>query len=115
MKMKNQTSNHGWTFKRTIAILCLAALPAFPVAINTAHADDKTIGQKIDDTVITAKVKKELLTDSQFKYGDVRVNTYKGSVELSGFVNSTEAKGHAIDVARGVEGTQEVKDSMTVK
>ncbi|MDR3483054.1 MAG: BON domain-containing protein [Burkholderiaceae bacterium] len=75
----------------------------------------QTIGNKVDDSVITAGVKSALLGDPAMKSLDVSVTTRKGEVELSGFVDNGIQSARAVDVAKGVDGVATVVDHMRVK
>jgi len=75
----------------------------------------QTVGNKIDDSVITTQVKSALLADSAMKSLEVSVTTRKGVVELSGFVDNANQSTHAVDVAKGVEGVSSVVDHMSIK
>jgi osmotically-inducible protein OsmY len=72
-------------------------------------------GEYIDDALITTKVKAALAADPNVKATEVNVETFKGAVQLSGFVSSPEAIQKAIAIARGVEGVRAVKNNMVVK
>ncbi|HSJ81971.1 MAG TPA: BON domain-containing protein [Thiobacillus sp.] len=72
-------------------------------------------GEYIDDTVITTKVKAAIAEDPLTKVMEVKVKTFKGEVQLSGFVSSREAANRAIELARGVKGVTSVKDDMQIK
>ncbi|OYY95755.1 MAG: transporter [Hydrogenophilales bacterium 28-61-23] len=72
-------------------------------------------GQYIDDTVITAKVKAAILDDPMLKVAEIKVETFKGVVQLSGFVSSQEAANRAVGVASGTEGVKSVKNDMRLK
>jgi osmotically-inducible protein OsmY len=72
-------------------------------------------GEYIDDSVITTKVKSQLAADDFLKSFQISVETYKGSVQLSGFVNSQEAVDKAVKIARGVQGVKSVKNDLIVK
>jgi hyperosmotically inducible protein len=74
-----------------------------------------TIGNKIDDGVITTKVKSALLADTSIKSLDIAVVTRKGEVQLSGFVNNQGQIDHAMEVARGIEGVSSVGNEMSIK
>jgi len=74
-----------------------------------------TVGDTIDDGVVTAKVRSALLSDSGVKSTDIAVVTRKGEVQLSGYVNDQAQINRAISVARGVEGVQSVGNEMSVK
>jgi osmotically-inducible protein OsmY len=72
-------------------------------------------GEVIDDSLITTKVKAALAADPMVKAREVHVETYKGVVQLSGFVESPEAVRKAVELARGVSGVKNVKNDMVVK
>lgn len=76
---------------------------------------DTTVGEKIDDGVITTKVKAALLGDSGVKSSDISVVTSDGSVQLSGFVNDQTQIDRATEVARGVEGVKNIVNEMSIK
>lgn len=72
-------------------------------------------GEMIDDSVITAKVKTELIRDEFVKARDVNVDTFRGTVQLSGFVERDEQKARAAEIARQVTGVRDVVNNITVK
>lgn len=75
----------------------------------------QTVGNKIDDSVVTARVKSAMLSDPTMKSLDVSVTTRKGEVQLSGFVDNDGQLTHAVDVAKGIDGTSSVVNHMTIK
>ena len=72
-------------------------------------------GEYVDDTVITTKVKAAILNESTLKSAEINVETFKGMVQLSGFVSSASNESTAVKVASGVEGVKSVKNDMRVK
>jgi hyperosmotically inducible periplasmic protein len=74
-----------------------------------------TVGTAIDDTVVTTKVKTALMDDASMKSLAVSVETIKGDVRLSGFVDNQAQIEQALKVARGVEGVKSVKNELAVK
>lgn len=72
-------------------------------------------GEYIDDTVITAKVKAAIFEDDTLKSAEINVETFKGVVQLSGFVSSQAAATRATEVARGVAGVEAVRNDMRIK
>jgi len=72
-------------------------------------------GQYVDDSVITTKVKAAILNEPSLKVAEINVETYKGAVQLSGFVSSWSAMNKAVEVARGVGGVTSVKNDMRLK
>lgn len=108
----------------TLALVAAAALlvsgcsrtetPA-PVAGAAVAPTTTTIGNEIDDTVITAKVKSALLENPDTKSFDIKVETRKGLVQLSGFVNNQSQADGAITIARKIEGVKSIDNAMTLK
>lgn len=72
-------------------------------------------GEYIDDSVITSKVKAAILGDPATKVAEINVETYKGVVQLSGFVSSQAAANRAVELARGVKGVSAVRNDMRIK
>jgi hyperosmotically inducible protein len=93
------------------------AVPSSSVAttVNTAPAPSTTVGTEIDDTVVTTKVKSALLSDQDIKGFDIKVETRKGIVLLSGFVDNPARADRAMLVVRAVEGVKAVENNMTIK
>ncbi|MDQ5987023.1 MAG: Osmotically-inducible protein Y [Syntrophus sp. SKADARSKE-3] len=102
--------------KRSILIYCLVLL--MMVATFTACAGTRTqesSGEYVDDSVITTKVKSLLAADDFLKSFEVSVESFKGTVQLSGFVNSQKAVNKAAEIARSVQGVKSVKNNLIVK
>lgn len=74
-----------------------------------------SVGNKVDDGIITTKVKAALLADSSVKSLDIAVVTRKGEVQLSGFVNNQSQIDQAIEVVRRIEGVSSVNNQMSIK
>ena len=72
-------------------------------------------GEYVDDSVITTKVKAAVLNEPSLKSAEINVETFKGVVQLSGFVNSQADINKAVEVARSVKGVTSVKNDMRVK
>jgi hyperosmotically inducible protein len=84
--------------------------------ITAASASKKeSPGEYIDDSVITAKVKAAILEEASLKSAEINVETYKGIVQLTGFVSSRAAINKAAAVAKGVKGVKSVKSKMILK
>jgi osmotically-inducible protein OsmY len=75
----------------------------------------ESAGEYVDDSVITTKVKSLLAADDFLKSFQISVETFKGTVQLSGFVNSQKAVDKAVEIARSVKGVQAVKNDLIVK
>ena len=89
-----------------------ASSPAATPAVAPATT---TVGTEIDDGVVTAKVKSALLADPDVRSFDIKVETRKGEVMLSGFVANQTQMDRASVVARGVEGVKDVANKMDLK
>lgn len=72
-------------------------------------------GEYMDDSVITTKVKTAIFNEASLKSAEINVETFKGVVQLSGFVNSQSDINKAVEVARSVKGVTSVKNDMRVK
>ncbi len=95
---------------------CSAALLSAVLGLTVvACAHDTSVGQKLDDTTVTAKVKAALLADPDVKGTAVQVETLRGQVQLSGFVDSETQARRAVDIAQRVEGVDRVINKMSVK
>lgn len=75
----------------------------------------KTVGQALDDTTITTRVKTAMLNDESVGGLRIDVDTFKGVVTLSGRVKSADERQRAITLARGVSGVTEVKDALQLE
>ena len=91
------------------------ALGLMSVMGCASTAKHEGTGEYFDDTAITAKVKAAIFDESTLKSAEINVETFKGVVQLSGFVSSQAAATKAVDVARGVHGVQSVKNDMRIK
>jgi hyperosmotically inducible protein len=78
-------------------------------------AKQEGTGEYVDDSVITTKVKTAILNEPDLKVAEINVETFKGAVQLSGFVSSQAAANKAVEVARGVGGVKSVKNDMRIK
>ena len=87
----------------------------FAVAGCASTSKQGSAGEYIDDTVITTKVKTLLAADDFLKSFRISVETFKGTVQLSGFVDSQNAVSKAGEIARSVKGVQAVKNDLIVK
>lgn len=72
-------------------------------------------GEYVDDSIITTKVKAAIFNEPSLKSAEINVETFKGVVQLSGFVSSQAAEGKAIEMARSVGGVKSIKNDMRLK
>jgi osmotically-inducible protein OsmY len=115
--MKSTSLNTGRAVKALAFIICVGALPLVGVltGCNTGNRYEQSTGEYIDDHNLSSSVKRALGADNLYKYGDVNVVTFKGVVQLNGFVNTKDQKSRAGDIASKVDGVKEVKNNVTVK
>lgn len=97
--------------KNIITSVLVAASLLFGVACSR----DKSVGQSVDDSAITAKVKTAFAQDPGVKAIEVKVETYKGTVQLTGFVTTEEEKARAEQLAKGVPGVKTVENKIALK
>jgi osmotically-inducible protein OsmY len=108
MKLKN----------RMTALALALSLPAVGVLLTTGCAGnryERSTGEYIDDKSLSSRVKSALGDNKEYRFGDVNVTTFRGTVQLSGFVNSADQKRRAGEVAETVEGVSNVENNITVK
>ena len=99
---------------RFVAYFGFVMLMVAFMACDSTSKQEST-GEYVDDSVITTKVKALLAEDDFLKSFQISVETYKGSVQLSGFVDSQKAVDKAGEIARGVKGVKSVKNNLNVK
>jgi hyperosmotically inducible protein len=94
-------------------LLCIMLIAALAACAGTRTKE--STGEFVDDSAITTKVKAALAADPVTKAREIGVSTFKGVVQLSGFVSTAEEKNKAAEVARSVKGVTDVKNNITVK
>jgi ferritin-like metal-binding protein YciE len=106
----------GSAMKTMGLVLCLGAL-TFTSGLTGCAGNryERSTGEHIDDPSTSSRVKKALGEDPQYKFENVNVATFKGVVQLSGFVNTSEQKSRAGDIAKRTTGAREVENNITVK
>lgn len=97
------------------AMLGSALLGSAIIVGCSSTPTQQSAGEAIDDGVVTAKVKAKLVDDPVTKALQINVETFKGTVQLSGFVETDEARTRALQLARDVDGVKQVKDAMEVR
>ncbi|MBT9520460.1 MAG: BON domain-containing protein [Dechloromonas sp.] len=102
------------TFSKYLSAAFLALTLLTAVGCASTSKSEGT-GEYVDDTVITSKVKAAILGESTLKSAEINVETYKGIVQLSGFVSSQAAASKAVELARAVKGVSSVKNDMRIK
>ena len=94
-------------------LVCIALVTAFLGCASTPKREGT--GEYLDDSAITTKVKAAIFNDPSLKVFQITVETFKGEVQLSGFVDSSQSVSKAGEVARGVKGVKSVKNNLIVK
>ena len=100
---------------KRIATAIFTATVAFAVVGCAQTANHESTGQYLDDAGITGKVKAAFAADPTVKATEINVETFKGTVQLSGFVAQPQDAQRAADIARGVKGVTSVKNDIRVK
>jgi osmotically-inducible protein OsmY len=101
-------------FSKYLSALFLAVTLASVVGCASTSKQEGT-GEYVDDSVITTKVKAAILGEPSLKVAEINVETFKGVVQLSGFVTSTALANKAVEIAGKVSGVKSVKNDMRVK
>jgi len=98
-------------FKRLSALFLAALL----VSACAGTSKQESTGEYLDDSWITTKVKSAILAEPSLKVTQINVETYKGVVQLSGFVDSPDAAAKAAELAREVKGVSSVKNDTRIR
>jgi hyperosmotically inducible protein len=97
-----------------LSAVFVAVLLATTVGCASTSKQEST-GEYVDDSLITTKVKAAIFNEPDLKVSEINVETFKGVVQLSGFVSSKAAESKAVAVARAVAGVKSVKNDMRIK
>jgi len=100
---------------KRIATAFFTATVAFAVVGCASTGTKESTGEYVDDAAITTKVKAAIFNEPTLKSTEINVETYKGAVQLSGFVAQAQDASKAGEVARGVKGVSSVKNDIRVK
>jgi osmotically-inducible protein OsmY len=101
-------------FSKFLSAAFLAVTLVSVVGCASTKSTEGT-GEYIDDSVITTKVKAAIFNEPTLKSAEINVETYKGVVQLGGFVNSQADINKAVEIARSVKGVTSVKNDMRLK
>lgn len=96
-----------------LAVLMAASFTVLAGCASTPTQEGT--GQYLNDTALTTKVKAAIFSEPTLKSAEINVETFKGVVQLSGFVSSRADMAKAVEVARGVKGVKSVKSDMQLK
>ena len=100
---------------KSFTAVCGAILAAVMLVGCVGSATEESTGNYIDDSAVTARVKSALLTEKSLKSSAISVETFKGRVQLSGFLSSTAEVNKAVSVTKAVKGVKTVENDLIVK
>lgn len=101
-------------FKNMTRIIFAVAFAAL-LAACAGTAKQESTGEYIDDTVLTSRVKSVLLNDPGVSGLAINVETFKGTVQLAGFVKTVTERNRAVQLARDVKGVRQVKNDILIR
>jgi osmotically-inducible protein OsmY len=113
--MKKTSMNKIVTLMILGLVTCLGTLSLVGLTGCTSEQTTQSTGQHMDDRATSSRVRSALSTNPEYKFDLVNVVTFKGEVQLSGFVNAKAQKSTAGDIAKNVEGVKQVANNITVK
>ena len=103
------------TLRSVVLATAIGISTALVLAACSATPTRESTGQFVDDATITTKVKSAFVADKTVSAMDVKVETFKGTVQLSGFAKTQAEINQAVSIARGVTGVQSVKNDILLK
>ncbi len=98
---------------RTAALILFLGISTLSACASSSHTEGT--GEYVDDSVITTKVKAAILAEPGLKSAEINVETFKGKVQLSGFVSSKADIDKAVQLTRAVKGVTAVTNDMRMK
>jgi hyperosmotically inducible protein len=108
--------------KQQMNSLCLVLALSLPIVVATGVVGcapgsryERSTGEYVDDKALNSRVRSALSDNPEYKFSDVSVTSFRGTVQLSGFVNSTDQKRKAGEIAEKVQGAKAVENNITVK
>lgn len=99
------------TLRRRVLVFLLPLM----LAGCAGTATQESTGEYIDDTVLTSRVKGVLLNDPQVSGLSINVETFKGTVQLSGFVKTVSERNRAVQLTRSVKGVRQVRNDILIR
>lgn len=103
------------TLRNVTLALAIGVGTPFVLAACGSTPTHESTGQYVDDATITSKVKAAFVADKNVSAMDINVETFKGTVQLSGFAKSQTEINQAVALARDVKGVQSVKNDIRLK
>jgi hypothetical protein len=119
-RMKTRLSERNKAGLRSTKLVRLLGIPiamglAILVTGCAGNGYERSTGESVDDAATTRRVASALSDDATYRYSDVKVTTFKGTVQLSGFVDTDEQRAKAEDIAEKTPGVKDVENRITVK
>ncbi len=102
----------------TLKFLTRLLLSVFLLSVMVGCSDNtkrESTGEYLDDSVLTTKIKATFLGDSRLKMLDINVKSFRGTVQLSGFIDTQKEADRAVQLARTVKGVKAVNNSLIIK
>jgi osmotically-inducible protein OsmY len=118
IKFAKTERDHPMSFATKLskaAILLALATSSLGMVSCAVFEDRQTTGEYVDDATISTKVRTEIIKDENLKLSQINVETFKGTVQLTGFVDSAAKSARAAQVAAAVSGVKQVKNDIIVK
>jgi osmotically-inducible protein OsmY len=108
---------HATTLPRRLALACLLGATSFGLALSGSASTPTSegTGEYVDDVVVTAKVRTAIFSEPNLSAAEINVETFKGRVQLSGFVATRDEIQRAGTIARGVAGVTSVVNNIRLK
>lgn len=112
--ISTRRSHHQTQVQKITVSLLLTLILALTLGCAGSRTDEST-GEYIDDTVVTSRVKTQLIAEEGFDGFDISVETFKGRVQLSGFVDTEVQRDRAESIALAVDGVKSVENNISLK
>jgi osmotically-inducible protein OsmY len=103
------------TARALTSVLATIAILATMGCASSSTSKQRSTGEYIDDSVITTKVKAAIFNEPNLKSLEIKVATYDGVVQLSGFVSSSDAQARAVEITRRIDGVKSVENDLQLK
>ena len=98
-----------------IATFVLALAGSLPLTGCTPSAPSESTDEYIDDAAISTKVRAKILADSDVKISDIKVTSYRGTVQLGGYVENNQMATKAVEDAKSIAGVRDVKNNLVIR
>jgi osmotically-inducible protein OsmY len=118
--MKQKQSNNSIMKNKRMVSLCLAFCLGIPTIVTlfagcAADRNNRSTGEYIDDKALAMRVSGALNDNEEYKLASVEVKAFRGTIQLSGFVNTEDQKDKAGEIAKKVQGVENVENNIQIK